>query len=93
MEVSRSPKTVMATVRGIGVAVITSTCGRGWRLGAERGALLDPEPVLLVDHDQSEVGELRARTQQGVGADDDAGLPGRGRAAAASRRRRPTSNR
>ncbi len=27
-EMSRSPKTVMATVRGIGVAVITSTCGR-----------------------------------------------------------------
>ncbi len=27
VEVSRSPKTVIATVRGIGVAVITSTCG------------------------------------------------------------------
>ena len=28
VEVSRSPKTVIATVRGIGVAVMTSTCGR-----------------------------------------------------------------
>ena len=28
VETSRSPKTVIATVRGIGVAVMTSTCGR-----------------------------------------------------------------
>ena len=28
VETSRSPNTVIATVRGIGVAVITSTCGR-----------------------------------------------------------------
>ena len=64
----------MATERGIGVAVITSTCGRGVGLGAQRGPLLDPEPVLLVDHHQPEVGELHAGAEQGVGADHDAGL-------------------
>ena len=51
--ISRSPKTVIATVRGIGVAVITSTCGGCVGLGPQRVALLDAEPVLLVDHDQA----------------------------------------
>ncbi len=32
VEVSRSPKTVMATVRGMGVAVMTSTCGGSFPL-------------------------------------------------------------
>ena len=59
VEVSRSPKTVIATVRGIGVAVITSTCGGAAGLAGQRGALLDAEAVLLVDDDQAEVGELR----------------------------------
>ena len=74
VEVSRSPKTVIATVRGIGVAVITSTCGGSAGLAAERGALLDAEAVLLVDDDQAEVGELHVLLEQGVGADHDAGL-------------------
>ena len=76
VEVSRSPKTVIATVRGIGVAVITRTCGGLPGLVGERGALLDAEAVLLVDHDQAEVEELDLLLEQRVGADDDAGLAG-----------------
>ena len=60
VEVSRSPKTVIATVRGIGVAVITSTCGGVVPPCAQRVALLDPEAVLLVDDDQAEIGEADA---------------------------------
>ncbi len=99
VEVSRSPKTVIATVRGIGVAVITSTCGGSdARLGGQRGALLDAEPVLLVDDDEAEVGELHAVLEQGVGADDDARrsrrdveqrLPAGGRAQRAGEQRDP----
>ena len=54
---SRSPKTTMAAVRGIGVAVMTSRSGsrpavRAPSLVPEGGPLLDPEAVLLVDdHD------------------------------------------
>ena len=46
----------MAAVRGIGVAVITSTSGAvdSIALVAERGPLLDAEAVLLVDHDDAE---------------------------------------
>ena len=77
VEVSRSPKTVMATVRGIGVAVMTRTCGRlSAALAAQRVALLHAEPVLLVDHDQAQVGELDLLLEQGVGADDDPGVAG-----------------
>nr|BFE68427.1 hypothetical protein GCM10020092_017280 [Actinoplanes digitatis] len=43
------------------------------RLGAQGVALLDAEPVLLVDHHQGEVVEVDALVQQGVRADDDAG--------------------
>ncbi len=75
VETSRSPKTVIATVRGIGVAVSTRACGRG-ALRAQRLALLDPEPVLLVDDDETEVGEGRRVAEQRVGADDDPRLPG-----------------
>ena len=45
-------------------------------LGAQRVALLHPEPVLLVDHHQPEVGELDLLLEQGVGADHDAGVAG-----------------
>ena len=48
--------------------------GRRAGLAAERGSLLDAEPVLLVDHDQPEVGELHLLLEQRVGADDDARL-------------------
>ena len=92
VEVSRSPNTVIATVRGIGVAVITSTCGGRAGLGAQRGALLDAEAVLLVDDHQPEVGELHVLLEQGVRADHDAGLAaGRARPARCAGRRRPAT--
>ena len=74
VDVSRSPNTVIATVRGIGVAVMTSTCGRHGALAAQRVALLDAEAVLLVDDDEGEVEEVDVLLQQRVGADDDAGV-------------------
>ena len=43
----------------------------GRPLRPQRVALLDPEPVLLVDDHQPEVGEGDALREQGVGADDD----------------------
>ena len=46
----------IAAVRGIGVAVITSTSGSSSALAAQQVALLDAEAVLLVDH-----GERRGR--------------------------------
>ena len=66
---SRSPKTTMAAVRGMGVAVITSRSGSARPgLAAPRalvpqcGALLDPEAVLLVDHHHPEAsGSARRR--------------------------------
>ena len=47
------------------------------RLAAQRVALLHAEPVLLVDHDQAEVGELHLLGEQRMGADDDPGRAGR----------------
>ena len=61
VETSRSPNTVMATVRGIGVAVSTSTCGGRGALLPQGLALLDAEAVLLVDDDEPEVEERRRR--------------------------------
>ena len=72
----------MATVRGIGVAVMTSTCGGQLAAAAQRVPLLHAEPVLLVHHDQAEVGEPDAVLDQRVRADDDAGLAGLRRPAA-----------
>jgi len=43
---------------------------------AEHVALLDAEPVLLVDDHQAEVGELHLVLQQRVGADEDARVAG-----------------
>ena len=48
-------------------------------LGPQGVALLHPEPVLLVHHDQAQVGEVHPLVQQRVGADHDAGLTGRDR--------------
>ena len=48
-------------------------------LGLERAALVDAEAVLLVDHDEAEVGERHGVLDQGVGPDDDQRLPGRDR--------------
>ena len=64
----------MATVRGIGVAVMTSMCGAQLAAGAQRVALLHTEPVLLVDDDEAEIGEPDPVLDERVGADDDAGL-------------------
>ncbi len=46
-------------------------------LGAQGISLFDAEPVLLVDDDHPELGELHRVLQQRVSADHDAGLPGR----------------
>ncbi len=79
VETSRSPNTVIATVRGIGVAVITSMCGRpSPGLVPQRVPLLDAEPVLLVDDHQAEVSELHPVFEQGMRADDDPGATGGG---------------
>ena len=57
-------------MRGIGVAVITSTSGTV-ALVAQRGSLLDPEAMLLVDHHRAEAGEAHPFLDEGVGADGD----------------------
>ena len=70
---SRSPKMTMAAVRGIGVAVMTSRSGSRLAVPSalQRGALLDPEAVLLVDHHHAERREPHLVGQQGMGADHD----------------------
>ena len=86
---SRSPYTVIATVRGIGVAVITSTSGTAAAgLVAQRRPLLDAEAVLLVDDDHAEAAEVDAPLDQRVRADDDVDRTrGEVRPAACGRRR------
>jgi hypothetical protein len=42
----------------------------------QHGALLDAEPVLLVDHDEAEVRERRVAVQQRVGSHDDVDVAG-----------------
>ena len=78
----------MAAVRGIGVAVITRTSG-DVALRPQQVALLDAEPVLLVDHRHAEPRELDASVDQRVGADEDVDLARRAarRRCAAARRR------
>ncbi len=55
------------------MAVITSMSGTAAAdgLGAQRGALLDAEAVLLVDDDHAEAGEVDRVLDQRVGADHD----------------------
>ena len=55
---------------------MTSMCGASSPRAAQRVALLDPEAVLLVDHDQPEVGEPDVVLDQRVRADHDAGRAG-----------------
>ena len=79
-------------MRGIGVAVITSTSGTApRRLVAQRRPLLDTEPVLLVDDDRAEAVEVDALLDQRVGADHDVdravGEAGEHRPAVGARRR------
>ena len=72
VDTHRSPNTVIATVRGMGVAVMTRTCGRVSPGPFDaRAALLDAEPMLLIDDDETQVGELNLFLQQGVRTDDD----------------------
>ena len=73
-DTSRSAWTIWPSVRGMGVAVISSTCG-ALPLAGQRLALGDAEAVLLVDHHQAQVGEGDGLLDQRVGADDD---PARG---------------
>ena len=56
-------------MRGIGVAVMCSTCAS--RFSASAVALLDAEPVLLVDDRDREIGELDVTLDQRVRADRD----------------------
>ena len=66
---SRSPNCVRARLRGIGVAVITSTCGSpSPALNAARWAT--PELVLLIHHRHPQPREVHAFLDQGLGADD-----------------------
>ena len=82
---SISPHCVSSSVRGIGVAVITST-SVVLALRAQHQALVDAEAVLLVDHREAEVAERHAFLEQRMGADDDRRASRlRGRAAAALR--------
>ena len=75
-------------MRGIGVAVMTSTSGTASpaRLVAQRGPLLDAEAVLLVDDDDAERLELDALLDERVGA-DQRGRPRPSARPASSRRR------
>ncbi len=86
----------MASVRGMGVAVMMSWCGRRpcfCALLPQRHALLHAEAVLLVDDDQRQAREVDALLEQRMRADGDAAPrprrspPGRcaARARAASR--------
>ena len=74
-ERSRSPYTSIAAVRGIGVAVMTSTSGSS-PLPRRSDALLDAEAVLLVDDRAPEPRESRVAVEQRVGADEDVDLAG-----------------
>ena len=58
-----------ASVRGIGVAVMCRTCGV--RPPVIARALLDAEPVLLVDDGDGDVVEVDAFLDQRVRADED----------------------
>ena len=81
-ETSRSPYSVSASVRGIGVAVITSTCGAGaLGLAGERRALEHAEAVLLVDHHEREPREARLLLDERVRPDHQVELAGRERGA------------
>ena len=66
----------MATVRGIGVAVMTRRCGREVPPLQECGALLDTETVLFVHDDEAEICELDRLVEQRMGADHDPSLTG-----------------
>lgn len=74
MEVSRSPKAVIATVRGIGVAVITSRCGVVAALPRSASRCSTPNRCCSSTTTSPRSASLDLLAEQGVGADDDAGL-------------------
>ena len=78
----------IAAVRGIGVAVITSTSG-GVPLRAQEVALLHAEAVLFVDDDNAERGERDALVDEGVGAHDNVDLARRAARPRCAAARRP----
>ena len=63
----------MATVRGMGVAVMTSRCGGFAGFGTQGIALLNSEAVLLIHNDQPEVVERHVVAEQGMRPDHDSG--------------------
>ena len=62
-------------------------------LRLELAALLDAEPVLLVDHDDAEAGELDPLLDQRVRPDDDRRLAGLHEVPDVARGRRPSGSR
>ena len=82
-----SPHSVSASVRGIGVAVMTSTSGFDAFRG-QRAALHDAKAMLLVDHGQRQRLELDVLLDQRLRADDEVDLAAldRGQQVAARRR-------
>ena len=71
-------------MRGIGVAVITSTSGAS-PLARQRQPLVHAEAVLLVDHDEAEPAEGHAGLEQRMRADGDLRLPAAIRSSASAR--------
>ena len=61
----------MASVRGIGVAVITSTCGGTTLLAQRRARCATPEAVLFVDYGKPEVAEFDLVLNNGMSAHKD----------------------
>ena len=57
------------SVRGIGVAVITSTSGFSFPFPAEECALGDAKSVLFIDHNKAEIGKLNPLLNEGVRTD------------------------
>ena len=69
-DTSRSPYTVSASVRGMGVAVMTRTSG-SQALLAQRRPLQHAEAMLLVDHHEAELRETHVALHERMGADDE----------------------
>ena len=69
---------MIASVRGIGVAVITSTSGGDLLAAGKLRALEHAELVLLVDDHQPQPGQRLLFVKQRVRADDDVRLARRG---------------
>ena len=93
VEVSRSPNTVIATERGIGVAVITSTCGRTSALALSAARCSTPNRCCSSTTTRPRSANCTPAAEQGVGADHDAASPGGGPQRGLALLARPTSTR